>query len=256
MSVAVCLEDEIDVSRGDMLALPGNLPHAARRFDATVVWMNQKPLEPNRSYLIKHTTQVTQARVREIRYRIDVNTLEHQPARRLELNAIGVVSVEAQRPLLFDPYRQNRFTGSFILIDPITNETMGAGMILQAAASEGAAGPVTDDERRLARGHAPLAICLPPDRTDLAWLLERRLFDQGYTVHVIREPENLRQAVRTSLAAGLIAIVAPAGPADWELLRQAVATGQLVRAENVQQGMEAVARLGRPEAPFTGGDGI
>jgi sulfate adenylyltransferase subunit 1 (EFTu-like GTPase family) len=256
MSVAVCLEDEIDVSRGDMLALPGNLPHAARRFDATVVWMNRKPLEPNRSYLIKHTTQVTQARVREIRYRIDVNTLEHQPARRLELNAIGVVSVEAQRPLLFDPYRQNRFTGSFILIDPITNETMGAGMILQAAASEGAAGPVTDDERRLARGHAPLAICLPPDRTDLAWLLERRLFDQGYAVHVIQQPENLRQAARTSLAAGLIAIVAPAGPADWDVLRQAVPPGQLVRAENVQQAMEVVARLVRPDAPLTGGDGI
>jgi sulfate adenylyltransferase large subunit len=256
MSVAVCLEDEIDVSRGDMLALPGNLPHAARRFDATVVWMNQKPLEPNRSYLIKHTTQVTQARVREIRYRIDVNTLEHQPARRLELNAIGVVSVEAQRPLLFDPYRQNRFTGSFILIDPITNETMGAGMILQAAASEGAAGPVTDDERRLARGHAPLAICLPPDGTDLAWLLERRLFDQGYTVHVIQEPESLRQALRTALGAGLIAIVAPAGPADWDVLRQSVPPGQLVRAENVQQAMDAVARLVRPDAPLTGGDGI
>src|ERR1035438_3274067 len=196
-----------------MLALPGNLPHAARRFDATVVWMNQKPLEPNRSYLIKHTTQVTQARVREIRYRIDVNTLEHQPARRLELNAIGVVSVEAQRPLLFDPYRQNRFTGSFILVDPITSETMGAGMILQAAASEGAAGPATDDERRLARGHAPLAICLPPDCADLAWLLERRLFDHGYMVHVVRQPESLRQAVQTALAAGLIALVGPAGPA-------------------------------------------
>src|ERR1019366_4335875 len=256
MSVTLCLEDEIDVSRGDMLVHPGNLPHIARRFDATVVWMNQKPLEPNRSYLIKHTTQVTQARVREIRYRIDVNTLEHQPARRLELNAIGVVSVEAQRPLLFDPYRQNRFTGSFILIDPITNETMGAGMILQAAASEGAAGRVTEAERRALRGHAPLAICLPPDRTDLAWLLERRLFDQGYTVHVIRQPESLRQAVLTALDAGLIAIVAPAGPADWDLLQQAVPPGQLVRAENVQQAMDAVARLVRPDAPLTGGDGI
>jgi sulfate adenylyltransferase large subunit len=256
MSVTVCLEDELDVSRGDMLALPGNLPHAARRFDATVVWMNQKPLEPNRSYLIKQTTQVTQARVREIRYRIDVNTLEHQPAGGLELNGIGVVSVEAQRPLLFDPYRKNRFTGSFILIDPITNETMGAGMILQAEAPEGATGRVTDAERRAVRGHAPLAICLPPGRVDLAWLLERRLFDRGYMVHVIHQPESLCQAVHTALAAGLIAIVAPAGPADWELLRQAVPAGQLVRAETVQQGMEAVARLGRSEGPLTGGDGI
>jgi len=256
MSVAVCLEDEIDVSRGDMLALPGNLPYSARRFDATVVWMNQQPLEPNRGYLIKHTTQVTQARIREIRYRIDVNTLEHQPARGLELNGIGVVSVEAQRPLLFDPYRQNRFTGSFILIDPITNETMGAGMILQAEAPQGATGRVTDAERRAVRGHAPLAICLPPGRVDLAWLLERRLFDRGYMVHVIHQPESLCQAVHTALAAGLIAIVAPAGPADWELLRQAVPAGQLVRAETVQQGMEAVARLGLSEAPLTGGDGI
>src|ERR1039457_1334480 len=209
MSITVCLEDEIDISRGDMLALPDNLPHSARRFDATVVWMNQKPLEPNRSYLIKHTTKVTQARVREIRYRIDVNTLEHQPARGLELNAIRVVTVEAQRPLLFDPYRRNRFTGSFILIDPLTNETMGAGMILQAEAAGAAAGRVTDAERHLARGHAPLVICLPPDGADLAWLLERRLFDHGYLVHVIFQPESLRQAVHTALAAGLIAIAAP-----------------------------------------------
>jgi sulfate adenylyltransferase large subunit len=256
MSITVCLEDEIDVSRGDMLALPGNLPHTARRFEATVVWMNQQPLVPNRGYLIKQTTQVTQARVREIRYRIDVNTLEHQPAGGLELNGIGVVGVEAQRPLLFDPYRQNRFTGSFILIDPITNETMGAGMILQAEVPEGATGRVTDAERRAVRGHAPLLICLPPDGAELAWLLERRLFDHGYMVHVIHQPENLRQAVQTALAAGLIAIVAPDGPADWELLRQAVPAGQLVRAGNVQQAMEAATRLGRPETPLTGGDGI
>jgi len=256
MSVTLCLDDEIDVSRGDMLALSGNLPHAARRFDATVVWMNQKPLEPNRSYLIKQTTQVTQARVREIRYRIDVNTLEHQPTHALELNGIGVVSVEAQRPLLFDPYRKNRFTGSFILIDPITNETMGAGMILQEEATQGVAGRVTDIERRAVRGHGPLAMCLPPDGVDLAWLLERRLFDHGYAVHVIHEPENLRQAVRTALAAGLVAIVAITRPEDWDLLRQTVPAEQLVRIENVQQGLEAAARLGRSEGPLTGGDGI
>ncbi len=256
MSVAICLEDEIDVSRGDMLALTGSLPQVARRFDATVVWMNQKPLEPNRSYLIKQTTQVAQARVREIRYRIDVNTLEHQPASNLELNGIGVVALEAQRPLLFDPYRTNRFTGSFILIDPITNETMGAGMILQAEKAPGATGRVTDAERRALRGHAPLAICLPPDRLDLAWALERRLFDLGYAVHVIRQPESLRQAVRTALSAGLIAIVAPAVHADWDVVRQVVPAEQRARVETVQQGMEAVARVGRSEASLTGGDGI
>jgi hypothetical protein len=91
---------------------------------------------------------------------------------------------------------------------------------------------------------------------ELAWLLERRLFDHGYIVHVIQDPENLRQAVRTSLAAGLIAIIAPSGLPDWELLEQAVPPEQLVRAENVQQAMDAVARLGRSEGPLTGGDGI
>jgi hypothetical protein len=129
-------------------------------------------------------------------------------------------------------------------------------MILQAEAAGGAAGSVTDAERRLARGHAPLAICLPPDGADLAWLLERRLFDQGYLVHVILQPENLRQAVRTALAAGLIAIVVPAGPADWELLRQTVPPDQLVRAESVQQAMEAAARLARSGTPLIGGEGI
>jgi len=256
MSVTVCLEDEIDISRGDMLVLPGNHPHVARRFDATVVWMNQKPLEPNRSYLIKQTTQVTQARVREIRHRIDINTLEEQPSAKLELNAIGVVSIEAQRPLLFDSYRKNRFTGSFILIDPITNETMGAGMILHAKDSQGSAGRVTEAERRAHRGHGPLALCLPEGQIALAWNLERRLFDHGYLVHVIHQPENLRQAVRTAIDAGLIAVVVPAAASEWETLSAAVPSGLLVKAVSVVEGMDAVARLGLAEGPLTGGDGI
>ena len=129
-------------------------------------------------------------------------------------------------------------------------------MILQAEAPRRTAGRVTDAERRAVRGHAPLAICLPPDCLDLAWTLERRLFDHGYAVHVIRDPESLRQAVRTALAAGLIAIVAPAGPADWNVVRQAVPAEQRVRVENVQEGMDAVARMGRSESSLTGGDGI
>jgi len=90
---------------------------------------------------------------------------------------------------------------------------------------------------------------------DFAWLLERRLFDHGYAVHVIHQPEHLRQAVSTALAAGLIAIVA-AGPEDWEILQQSVPAEQLVRAENVHDGVEAASRLGRSEGPLTGGDGI
>jgi sulfate adenylyltransferase large subunit len=267
MSVTVCLEDEIDISRGDMLVAPGNLPHSGRRFDATVVWMNQKPLTPNRPYLIKQTTQVTQARIRKIRHRIDIHTLAHQQAGELELNGIGVVSVEAQRPLFFDPYRTNRATGSFILIDPITNETLGAGMILQPHAATGATGRVTDSERRAARGHAPLAICLPAGNPELPWALERILFDHGYSVHVIHDPIDLREAVRTTLAAGLIAIVQPAGDADAEILRTEVPLDRRITPEILQGSpedlarqiwldLETAGRLGHSPDPLTDGAGI
>ena len=267
MSVTVCLEDEVDISRGDMLVHAGNAPHAGRRFDATVVWMNQQPLAPNRPYLIKHSTQMAQARVREIRYRVNINSLDHQPAGELHLNEIGVVSVEVQRPLFFDPYRKNRATGSFILIDPITNETLGAGMILQAQRAGGSSGRVTRAEREAARGHGAFAICLAPGDRQLAYALERRLFDHGCAVHVIEAPENLRQAVRTALAAGLVVIVVPSDAADWEILRQSAPSDRLVRidsgqgdsddaAKRIWLDLEAAGRLGGSQNPLTGGAGI
>ena len=266
MSVTLCLEDEVDVSRGDMLVHSDSQPHAGRRFDANVVWMSEKVLTPNRPYLIKHTAQVAQARVREIRSRIDVNTLEHLPARELGLNEIGEVVVEAQRPLFFDPYRRNRASGSFILIDPITNETVGAGMILRDHQSSGSAGRVTEAERRSARGHAPLAVYLDGGDPEIAWALERRLFDHGYSVHVVRQAENLRQAVRTALDAGLVAIISSKKLED----RQAVeaAAGSLLvhfdpgagspeeRARRIWLDLEDSGRLSRLQGPFTGGAGI
>jgi sulfate adenylyltransferase large subunit len=266
MSITLCLEDEIDVSRGDMLVHPDNQPHAGRRFDANIVWMNEKPLAPNRPYLIKHTAQVAQARVREIRARIDVNTLDHVPARELGLNEIGEVVVEAQRPLFFDPYRRNRASGSFILIDPITNETTGAGMILREHQSAGAAGRVTEAERRSARGHAPLAVFLADGGPELAWALERRLFDHGYSVHVIRQPESLRQAVRTALEAGLVVMVSSKNLEDRKTVEDA-AGARMVSFEPAARAPEEAARLiwldledsgrlSRQQGPFTGGAGI
>jgi sulfate adenylyltransferase large subunit len=266
MSVTVCLEDEIDVSRGDMLVHTDNQPHSGRRFDANIVWMNEKALAPDRPYLIKHTAQVTQARAREIRSRIDINTLEHLTARELGLNEIGVVAMEAQRPLFFDPYRRNRASGSFILIDPITNETVGAGMILGQQQSSGSAGRVTEAERRSARGHAPLAVYLGGGDAEVAWALERRLFDHGYSVHVIRQPESLRQAVRTALDAGLVAIISSKKPEDREAV-EAVAGPHLAGFEPVAGPAEEAARqiwldledsgrLSRLQGPLTGGAGI
>jgi sulfate adenylyltransferase large subunit len=266
MSVTLCLEEEIDISRGDMLVHPTNLPHSGRRFEANLVWMNQKPLSPNRPYLIKQASQTAQARIREIRARIDINTLLQQPSAALELNEIGVVSVEAQRPLFFDPYRRNRATGAFILIDPITNETLGAGMIQQPESSGRSAGRVTESERRAARGHAPLVVLLKGGDLEVAWSLERRLFDHGYAVHVIHRPEHLAQAVSTALEAGLAAIVPAEDDATGEILRT-VAGSRLVEyepessapdeaARQIWMDLDASGRLSRVQGPLTGGAGI
>jgi len=206
MSVTVCLEDEIDISRGDMLVDVDNRPHAGRRFEATLVWMNQKPLEPHRPYLLKHSTQMVQARVREIRHRVDINTLGHERAGRLQLNEIGVVAVEAQRPLFFDPYRQNRATGAFILIDPITNETLGAGMISRPDTNH-RSGPVTPAERLARVGHRPYLIRLVHASQETARLVERHLFDLGYLVYVAAAAQDLAEAVRTGFHAGVVTIL-------------------------------------------------
>jgi sulfate adenylyltransferase large subunit len=128
-SVVLNLEDEIDLSRGDMIAAVTALPHKTARFQATLVWMHAKPLLPGATYLLKHTTQTVRAQVAAIRHRIDVEHLAENSAAQLALNDIGEVVIEVSRPLLADLYRDNRTTGSFILIDGADNATAGAGMV-------------------------------------------------------------------------------------------------------------------------------
>jgi len=206
MSVTICLEDEVDISRGDMVVHAHNSPHSGRRFEASIVWMNEQPLEAHRPYVLKHTTQMVQARIREIRHRVDIQTLGHQRASQLQLNEIGVVSVEAQRPVFFDAYRKNRATGAFILIDPISNATMGAGMISGPDVHHHV-GPVSSAERLARIGHRPYVIRLRQEDGELARLIERHLFDQGYLIHVVEGAENPVQAVRTGFQAGLVSIL-------------------------------------------------
>jgi len=129
LSVTLCLEDEVDISRGDMLVPPQHPPHVARRFEAMMVWMNQKPLDPGRAYLIKHTTQQVGATVAAVRHRVNINTLDHEVVGRLGFNEIGGVLIETKRPLFFDAYNENRATGAFILIDPLTNETVARAAV-------------------------------------------------------------------------------------------------------------------------------
>jgi sulfate adenylyltransferase large subunit len=133
MSVTVRLSDHLDVSRGDMIVGPEDQPIVGRELDAMVCWMSQAPLRPGARYALRHTTRDARVIIDELECRVDVDTLEHEPAAELDLNAIGRVRLRASTPLMVDRYRRNRTTGSFILIDEATNDTVGAGMILAAS---------------------------------------------------------------------------------------------------------------------------
>ena len=133
MSVTVRVADDLDISRGDMIVETADPPIAARELDAMLCWMGSAPLTPGARLVIKHTTRTTRARIEELDYRVDINTLEHEPAEQLDLNEIGRVRVRTGSPLMADPYARNRTTGSFILIDESSNDTVAAGMILAAS---------------------------------------------------------------------------------------------------------------------------
>ena len=133
MSVSILLEDEVDISRGDMICRPHNQPTVANELDAMMCWMADAPLREGGRYLLKHTTRTVKAVVDDLRYRIDVNSLHRdQDAGELGLNEIGRVRLRTSGPLLLDPYDLSRTTGGFILIDETTMDTVGAGMVLQA----------------------------------------------------------------------------------------------------------------------------
>jgi bifunctional enzyme CysN/CysC len=132
MSVAVRVDDHLDISRGDMLVDPDDPPVAAREVEAVTCWMSDRPLVPGSRYVIKHTTRTARAVVEALEHRVDVNTLEHVPADQLGLNEIGRVRLRTSAPLMLDSYARNRTTGSFILIDEATNDTVAGGMVLDA----------------------------------------------------------------------------------------------------------------------------
>jgi sulfate adenylyltransferase large subunit len=219
-SVTICLADEIDISRGDMIVPAISAPHVAKRFRASLVWMNAKALEPGRSYFIKHTTHQVRGVIRGIHHRVDVNSLAHVVATKLELNEIGEVSVETHRPLFFDPYKDNRITGAFIVIDPLSNETLGAGMIIGVEGLEETRGQVTEAERIARFGHRAAVVLV--DDSEAALLLERELFDRGALVGVTNVA-----GLALAHAAGMIAIVTEETAGAIDVRR--VATSEAVR---------------------------
>ena len=129
-SVTLTLEDEIDVSRGEMLVHTDNLPIVDRNFEAMLVWMDEEPMDVNKSFFIKQTTNMSRTRIDSIKYKVDVNTMAHSAVPFLSLNEIARVVLTTAKELFFDPYQKNKSCGSFILIDPITNNTSAVGMII------------------------------------------------------------------------------------------------------------------------------
>jgi len=224
-SITIRLDDEIDVSRGCMLVHSGDLPAVTRTFDAHLVWMQSEPLDLGRTYLLKHTTQTVRADVDRVHGRRDMDTLEEVAADTLTLNEIGRVTITAHRELFLDPYDANRETGSFILIDTISNGTVAAGMVMSidraappdaAGTAPGASAPrseVTDAERR-ARFGASAAIVLvasdtPSRALAAAYGTERALFDLGITSVVVdrRVGAGALTAAEALKNAGILAIV-------------------------------------------------
>ena len=132
MAVTLTLEDEIDISRGEMIVKKGGLPHSAKEFNATVVWMHENELEPGREYFIKHGSKMTTGHAQSIENKYDVNTMEKHPSSQLAINDIGTVNFVVDEVLHFDAYQENRGTGAFIIIDRLSNITVGAGMITHA----------------------------------------------------------------------------------------------------------------------------
>ncbi len=214
-AVVFTTADELDISRGDMIVRPGNLPTVSSRIDAYLCWMDVEPLASNRSYVMMHTTRQLQAFVTRIHYRLDVDTLHREPAETLGLNDIAHVELTTCQPLCFDSYRMNIATGGFILIDPSSNATVAAGMIrgrvderdtrskmvpVRALADE--EWNVSREERERANGHRAAVVWMTglsgAGKTSIAREVERRLFSSGCRTMLL-DGDQLRRGLCAEL---------------------------------------------------------
>ncbi|MDT8406342.1 MAG: sulfate adenylyltransferase subunit CysN [Methylococcales bacterium] len=208
MAVTLTLNDEIDISRGDLLiGAQQHPPLVADRFRAKLVWMNEKAMVPGRQYLIKLATRTVPGSIASIHHRIDVNTLEHHEATELKLNEIGLCSVSLTAPVVFDPYSLIKHTGAFILIDKISHITVGAGMI-EGSDEERGLPPVTRAERAARFGQKAQIVILTGDQAEArAMQLERKLFDNGHAAVVLSATSQaLAHVCQTLTHAGLLVI--------------------------------------------------
>jgi bifunctional enzyme CysN/CysC len=216
-SVTITLEDEIDISRGDMIVHPDNRPRVERHFEAMLVWMDENEMDLSTQFYIKHASNNTKAKIDQVRYKVDVNTLERSSVENFKLNEIGRVVITTTKPLFFDPYTKNRQTGSFILIDPLSHNTCAVGMIIDKLGSKDLPSRITDtDKKTIALGKS---LVTPEERrkklnqkgetiwitglhgsgkNELAFSLEKKLFENGATA-VLLDGSSLRMGLNKEL---------------------------------------------------------
>jgi bifunctional enzyme CysN/CysC/sulfate adenylyltransferase subunit 1 len=206
-AVTLTLNDEIDVSRGDMLVRKGEKPFISQAFKTTLIWMQDSELQPGRQYYFKIGHQLTSGTVTHIEQQIDVNTMERRKVDHLALNAIAEVTIQLNKPVVVDSYRENRSTGAFIVIDRLSNGTVAAGMIIEPTDSV-ERGMVTDQDRENRHHQKPVTLLInDEDAAEKAVALEQSLFALGHTAVIVRAEDALTVCPYIE-AAGLIAIVA------------------------------------------------
>jgi sulfate adenylyltransferase subunit 1 len=245
-SIVLRLEHEIDLSRGDLLVSIDSQPHVSDRFSATVVWLQSQPLQLDKTYLVKHNGRLVKGRATKIHYRVNINHLTEHPAAQLEMNEIASVAFETVSPLFFDPYKRNRVTGSFILIDSLSNATVGAGMIQEdadnqtsrllphAPSANAAYGGVTEQERRKRHGHFPAIFCIAGG-LDVAKRLEKSLFEKGFAAFMVQHdeltPSALPSVLSALLSAGIVVVYAGELTPEARSVIHAVAEARFLELE-------------------------
>ncbi|QMV19433.1 sulfate adenylyltransferase subunit CysN [Granulicella sp. 5B5] len=202
LSIAFTLEDELDISRGDIITTPGSQPQQATALEASLVWFDANKLETHHPYLLKHGSATVPARVTRVQYRTNIHTLAEEAVHSLGMNDVGTVELELTRSLFFDAYTQNRATGSFILIDPHTNATLAAGMIRRGLETEQGSAPT----------HASALVVFTAASTLPIAEVEHQLLEQGALV--VRTAVLAEKTLRALLALGLIVLVEGDVPAQ------------------------------------------
>ena len=205
-AITIVLDDEVEVSRGNMLVAPDARPHVADQFTANIVWFDEHALLPGRSYILRTETDQMNATVTELKYRIDVNTFSHEAAKSLELNEVGVCNISTQTPLVFDTYAENRVTGAFVLIDRMTNATAGAGMILhplrRASNVHWQALDVDKKARAELKHQKPAVLWFTglsgSGKSTIANLLEKKLHANGKHTYIL-DGDNVRHGLNRDL---------------------------------------------------------